>query len=456
MNLDPDMLLRGTPYLNGDVDNPAAFLRVLKSSEKVAQRAQKYRRMLDSQTKQAQELIRGSERGKQVTESNRIEGYMWKQEDVRQTVKNSASLLDAPLRDLLRSVESDPRSFQVLGLYKAYEIADKWAHEDRSPSEVEILQLHQLITAGEQGAGAYRTHFGTRIKSQAHLPPDQLEVPKMMREFVDWWSATKIDPLLTATVIHAWFTHIHPFHDGNGRLARLLATISLVQAGYPPLIVSSEAERERYYDALAESDDGNILPLFELFAAIQTREAAILTRKDYVDAILQNTIYRDPGNRHKAWISFYQRFLADFESQIRGVGWEFYAFGTPTPEQFALLEDRDPAGNSWAAKIIDPLGNIWLMWFGFRSHIAMDELQSNLTPSLFFSPMDKLGNSGKPFRRRHENEGSEDGVPDEVFLVVAPSTKCLVRTGLDVKELSVGDTAQFLRTCIVAHQRKFL
>ena len=55
--------------------------------------------------------------------------------------------------------------------------------------------------------------------------------------------------------IHAGFVHIHPFWDGNGRLARLLANIPLLKSGLPPLVIPLE-ERRAYIQLLAEYEIG--------------------------------------------------------------------------------------------------------------------------------------------------------------------------------------------------------
>ena len=57
---------------------------------------------------------------------------------------------------------------------------------------------------------------------------------------------------MTAYVhLHVSFVRIHPFWDGNGRMARLIANIPVIMAGYPPIIIPKEGRKE-YIDALSE------------------------------------------------------------------------------------------------------------------------------------------------------------------------------------------------------------
>jgi len=59
----------------------------------------------------------------------------------------------------------------------------------------------------------------------AHIPPEGFEVPRLMREFVAWLSKNKkgLHPVVFAALAHHRLAAIHPFEDGNGRTARLLA-----------------------------------------------------------------------------------------------------------------------------------------------------------------------------------------------------------------------------------------
>lgn len=64
-----------------------------------------------------------------------------------------------------------------------------------------------------------------------------------------------------AAVLHAWLTHVHPFIDGNGRVSRAIGNLELIRAGYPPIIIKKK-ERDRYIEALAESDEGGDIRSF--------------------------------------------------------------------------------------------------------------------------------------------------------------------------------------------------
>jgi hypothetical protein len=85
-----------------------------------------------------------------------------------------------------------------------------------------------------------------------------------MQVFLAWFNAPSgIDPVLFAAVAHLWFVTIHPFEDGNGRIARALADMALARSeGSPQRFYSMSAqirvERKTYYDTLERTQKGDL------------------------------------------------------------------------------------------------------------------------------------------------------------------------------------------------------
>ena len=77
-----------------------------------------------------------------------------------------------------------------------------------------------------------------------------------------------IAPEVEAAWLHHRFAQIHPFQDGNGRVARTLATLIFVRAGWFPLVVR-DRDRAWYIDALEDADSGNLKPLVDYFSRLQ-------------------------------------------------------------------------------------------------------------------------------------------------------------------------------------------
>jgi Fic family protein len=82
-------------------------------------------------------------------------------------------------------------------------------------------------------------------------------------------------PEVLAAWLHYSFAKIHPFEDGNGRVARALATIVLIQAGLPPFTVIRDM-RPRYIEALEAADKGDRQPLLDFFESALYRQTFLL------------------------------------------------------------------------------------------------------------------------------------------------------------------------------------
>lgn len=104
---------------------------------------------------------------------------------------------------------------------------------------------------------------GPMGKEKVHfVAPPSKDVPEMMRKFIGWCNTDdKTDAILRAAIAHLWFVTIHPFDDGNGRMARTLTEMMLARAdgsGQRFYSLSAELMRQRksYYEILEQSQKG--------------------------------------------------------------------------------------------------------------------------------------------------------------------------------------------------------
>lgn len=93
--------------------------------------------------------------------------------------------------------------------------------------------------------------------------PDAAIVNDEMFAFLKWFNEPDGDPLLRAAIAHLWFVTIHPFEDGNGRIARAITDMQLARADGSPLRFYSMSaqirkERNRYYDILENTQKGDL------------------------------------------------------------------------------------------------------------------------------------------------------------------------------------------------------
>ena len=106
--------------------------------------------------------------------------------------------------------------------------------------------------------------------------PPELVIDEM-EQLMQWYAQYNRDsmpPEILAAWFHHRFTQIHPFQDGNGRVARTLATFVFLKSGLFPLVIRS-SDRETYISALEEADQGNLASLVNFFVTRQ--RASILS-----------------------------------------------------------------------------------------------------------------------------------------------------------------------------------
>lgn len=144
-------------------------------------------------------------------------------------------------------------------IHLLYQLADA----KRKISEKDILNLHRLVLSkiDETIAGKYRKQQ-VYIEGAAHVPPAPGKVPGLITQVIDEMNAPRkgIEAVKSASRIHHLVAWIHPFVDGNGRMARLLLNLKLMRGGFPPIVLL-KTERRSYYSALEKADDGDLYPI---------------------------------------------------------------------------------------------------------------------------------------------------------------------------------------------------
>ena len=140
---------------------------------------------------------------------------------------------------------------------EAYDwVMQKITMNKQDVTESMILDLHQLILQkiNVTIAGRYRT-VPVRIAGSTVVMPNAMKVPELMSEFISWLHQNDGHPLTLAVDAHLKLVSIHPFVDGNGRTARLLMNLLLMQTGYPPAIIRKE-DRKQYITSIEKAQLG--------------------------------------------------------------------------------------------------------------------------------------------------------------------------------------------------------
>ncbi len=159
---------------------------------------------------------------------------------------------------------------------------------DRSLSASYIKELHAALLRSQdttegidaQGhhveipliKGAWKTQANYPVRdgvTYTYCPPEQVasEMDRMIAMHSDH-VARKVPSEVQAAWLHHRFTQIHPFQDGNGRVARAIASLVLVKDGLFPLVVTRD-DKPTYLDTLEAADNGDLKPLIDLMANLQ-------------------------------------------------------------------------------------------------------------------------------------------------------------------------------------------
>lgn len=133
-------------------------------------------------------------------------------------------------------------------------------------NKAEVLDVHRIVVSGlveDKKSGHFRpgTVYIVNVEPEgkeevAYTPPKAHRVPTLVDELIKWTSEVKeIHPVIRAGLFHYQFVTIHPFTDGNGRVARLLTLLHLYQSGWDfkkALVLEDyyNRDRKKYYEHL--------------------------------------------------------------------------------------------------------------------------------------------------------------------------------------------------------------
>jgi Fic family protein len=172
-------------------------------------------------------------------------------------------------------------------------------------------------------AGPMQVVSGPIGKERIHFQaPAADRLGEEMSRFLHWFNEpTAVDPVLKAGLAHFWFVTIHPFEDGNGRMARAIADLSLARADgikerFYSMSAQIEAERKTYYQQLEQAQRGELDVTAWLGWFLECLGRAIAASDDRLAGVLRKSrlwerINRSPVNERQRLVI--NRMLGDFQ-----------------------------------------------------------------------------------------------------------------------------------------------
>lgn len=229
-----------------------------------------------------------------------------------------------------------------------------------------IKELHQKLLASidNVNAGRFRT-VDVAITGAKITPPSHLEVPHLIEGVVKLANENGGHPLQKAAWLHWAFARIHPFIDGNGRIARLLQDYILLRDRYVPATVQPEDRERNYYDALEQADLGDGIAFLEIVAknTLRTAERYLgiireeKARNDWIKNIAKAASEKVKQSEHRRFLSLqraydsvkleFSNLCGELARELHDVFIGFRDYGSLDFEKYQDLKSKGRATRTW-------------------------------------------------------------------------------------------------------------
>lgn len=310
-----------------------------------------------------------------VVKTSEIEGESLNRADVRSSLARRIGIETAGVSPADRSVE---------GIVEV--MLDATENYTAPLTKERLFGWHAaLFPTGRSGmrpitVGAWRTDergpmqvvSGPIGKETVHFEaPAASRLPEEMRRFLDWFnSEPDVEPVVFAALAHFWFVTLHPFDDGNGRIARAIGDMALARSEgtgkrFYAMASAIQKERRAYYDILEQTQHGDLDITAWLVWFLGTLKVALAQADDLLSAVRHKAAVWDwlkdqPLNDRQRKVI--NRLLDGFEGKLNTSKWAALA---KTSKDTALrditdlvergvLKRGDGGGRSTHYVLVDP------------------------------------------------------------------------------------------------------
>ncbi len=340
--------------------------------------------------------IRKFFRIKNIHHSIAIEGSRLSYGETELVVEQGLTISGKPLRD----------SLEAKNLSHALDFFESLATRTDEPITMhDIRQIHQAIMkdTDRENAGKYR-QGDVQITGSGFKPPPYLHVPGKLEVFEKWVKSTSapgtslsVDPVILAAVAHSWFVYIHPFADGNGRTARILMNLILMRYGYPISIITRD-DRQRYYDALEESQSSDLTPFISLLCdsvseSLDQYEQAVSEQRETLEwarSLMARVEERELGiiqGQFEVWRSAMELMKGYFKQVVDQLNEQgsltkifFKGYDILDFEKYLSLRHEQSAKRTWFIKMDFSVGDQhvrYLFFFGYASSMMKRKISDS-------------------------------------------------------------------------------
>lgn len=418
--------LEGSPY-SFPIDD-AGLMRMKEIGESLVNIQKKLDRLRDLENlpKPLKRILKTRE----VFESNAIEGLgpslSVTSQIIDKTQSEEREVSQYVEWAITQGIKNDRHTYDVIGLNAARELSRDFAiNVDRPISESDIRTLNGIILQGQPRAGIYKPYANEIHGNPKHRTALPSDTPGAMEEFCNWMNKLSrkgyqtLDSIIKAAAVHAWIAHIHPFDDGNGRIARLLANMVLAREFMPPLILRNKNDRTRYIDALAFSDEGGDLSrLILVFCRSIERIIDELSEPAIAVEYFKADIDLRLSGDYRVWKAAVDEWTEEAMVQLRLTNLTAEKVGELQPSDFKQLQKGKSASNAWYLIVKNRDGETISLWyFGYPPGFVMTKVEKDeISPTLFCLVPDDRPNPIRPFRSPRDSRELSRGLVTSIMI----------------------------------------
>jgi Fic family protein len=189
----------------------------------------------------------------------------------------------------------------------------------------------QVGTRRDDAKGPMQVVSGAIGRERVHYEaPEAGRLNVEMNKFLEWFNrTTTMDPVLKAAIAHLWFVTIHPFDDGNGRIARAIADMQLARADgsrqrFYSMSAQIQRERNVYYDILEKTQKGDLDITKWLLWFIECLDRSISASEENLSGVTQKAKFWESHQRvtlNERQRKMLNKLMDGFEGKLTSTKW---------------------------------------------------------------------------------------------------------------------------------------
>jgi Fic family protein len=310
-----------------------------------------------------------------VIKSSEIEGEKLPVDQVRSSIARRLGIEMAGEVPINRNVEGVVEMMLDATQKYAEELTDErlfeW-HAALFPTGRSGMHKIQVGSWRDDANGPMQIVSGAIGKERVHYEaPAATKLGAEMNKFLQWFNqTTTMDPVLKAAIAHLWFVTIHPFSDGNGRIARAIADMQLARADgsrqrFYSMSAQIQRERNVYYEILEKTQKGTLDITNWLLWFLECLDRAISLSEENLLGVIhkakfweaQQTVMLNERQR-----KMLNRLMDGFEGKLTSSKWAKIAKSSPDTAlrdiqdliEKGILEKEEGGGRSTSYRIKNP------------------------------------------------------------------------------------------------------